>query len=112
MELSKEYAWGMLLFCAVLEAVWALTMKYTDGFTKLYPSLFCVVLVAVNIYLLGLVFKVIPLNVGYAFWVALGVIGTVIGSYFLFGEKLNLFQGIFLLLALTGVVGLKLTAQG
>lgn len=112
MVLNKDMAWALLLACSLIEVVWALSIKYTEGFTKLMPTVICLGLSAFNIFLLSIVFKTLPVNISYTIWMVLGVVGTVIGSYYLFGEKINLHQGLFMVLAVVGIIGLKVTTQG
>lgn len=110
MMLGKETAWAILFTSAVIEGMWALSIKYTEGFTKLVPTLICLGVAGANIALLSLAIKFIPTNIGYTIWVATGIGVATIGSYFLFAEKLSMQQLCFLGLMVVGIVGLKLSS--
>ena len=82
-------SWGILFLAGIFEIFWAIGLKYSDGFTKLIPTIFTVVTMMLSFYLLSLALKSLPIGTAYAIWVGIGTIGTVIGGIILFGESIN-----------------------
>ena len=103
-------AWILLFIAAILEVAWAVSLRYTDGYTQLWPSVTSTTLVAANVYILSLAFKDIPSSIAYPIWVGLGVIGTVFMSHMLFKDNVTALNILFIGLILIGIVGLKVTA--
>lgn len=103
-------AWIYLLIAGVFEVVWAMGLKYSQGFTKLYPSLITLAGMVISFYLLSLATKSLPIGTAYAIWTGIGALGAVIAGIFLFNEPVNILRVIFLCLILTGILGLKLTS--
>jgi quaternary ammonium compound-resistance protein SugE len=101
-------AWVLLLVAGLLEVGWAIGLKYTDGFTKLWPSAFTLAAMAGSVVLLGIAMKSLPVGTSYAVWVGVGAIGTAILGIVLFGESANFGRLVSLGLILAGIVGLKL----
>lgn len=101
-------AWLILFLAGLFEVVWAVGLKYTDGFTRLWPSLGTLVAMAASVWLLGIAMKSLPLGTAYSVWVGVGAIGTVIMGIVLFGESANALRMISVALILFGIVGLKL----
>ncbi|MDP3920736.1 MAG: quaternary ammonium compound efflux SMR transporter SugE [Candidatus Omnitrophota bacterium] len=101
-------AWVALLLAGVLEVVWAVGMKYTQGFTRLWPSVMTGVAALLSIYLLAQAIKVIPVGTAYAVWTGIGVIGTVVFGILLLGESASVFRMLCLVLIVAGIVGLKI----
>lgn len=91
--------------------VWAVGMKYADGWTKLYPSIFTIVSMIIGFYFLSLAVKSLPLGTAYAIWTGIGTIGTVIYSVIYFKEPMDLVKAICILLIVSGIVGLKLFSK-
>ena len=91
--------------------VWAVGMKYADGWTKLYPSIFTIVSMVIGFYFLSLAVKSLPLGTAYAIWTGIGTIGTVIYSVIYFKEPMDLVKAICILLIVSGIVGLKLFSK-
>ncbi len=100
--------WLILLLAGLLEVVWATGLKFTHGFTRLFPSLITLVAMAGSFYLLGLAMRSLPLGTAYAIWVGIGVIGAAIAGIILFREPVSTLKIISLLLIVAGMVGLKL----
>jgi len=100
--------WIYLLIAGILEVVWAVGMKYSEGWTKLYPSIFTIVSMIIGFYFLSLAVKSLPLGTAYAVWTGIGTIGTVIFGLIFFKEPVDLIKGICILLIVTGIIGLKL----
>lgn len=100
-------AWVSLLVAGLLEICWAVGLKYTDGFSKLYPSLFTLVTLAVSMFLLAKAAQTIPIGTAYAIWVGIGALGTAIMGIMLFEEPLSLLRLVFLFVLLASIIGLK-----
>jgi quaternary ammonium compound-resistance protein SugE len=100
--------WLLLLAAGLFEVVWAVGLKYTDGFTRLWPTVGTVAAMVMSVVLLGLAVKSMPLGTAYAVWVGIGALGTAILGIVLFGEPASAPRLISLGLILAGVVGLKL----
>ena len=101
-------AWFYLLIAGILEVVWAVGMKYSEGWTKLYPSIFTIVAMIIGFYFLSLSVKTLPLGTAYAVWTGIGTIGTVIFGIIFFKEPFDLIKAICILFIVVGIVGLKL----
>lgn len=101
-------SWFILVLAGLLEVVWAIGLKYTEGFTRLWPSVGTAAAMVVSVGLLGLAMKSLPVGTAYAIWVGIGAVGTVICGIVLFNEPLNALRGISLLLIIAGLAGLKL----
>lgn len=99
--------WLILVIAGVLEMGWALGLKFSDGFTRLWPSVATVVLALGSFYLLSVAMKALPVGTAYAVWVGIGAIGTAIAAVFLFQEPVNLMRVLGVLLILAGIVALK-----
>lgn len=84
---QNHMAWILLLFAGLLEVGWAIGLKYTDGFTKFWPSLFTIASMVVSVVLLGIAMKSLPVATSYAVWVGVGAVGTAILGIALFGES-------------------------
>lgn len=102
--------WLYLIIAGLFEVVWATGLKYSNGFTKLYPSLITIGGMLISFYLLSLATKTLPLGTAYAIWTGIGALGAVLVGIFLFHEPVNLPRIIFLCLILVGILGLKLTS--
>ncbi|MEM8743882.1 MAG: quaternary ammonium compound efflux SMR transporter SugE [Pseudomonadota bacterium] len=103
-------AWTYLLFAGLFEIGWAVGLKYTDGFTRLWPTLGTVAAMAISLFLLGLALRDLPLGTAYAVWTGIGAIGTVILGIFLFQDPATVLRLACIGLILAGIVGLKLTS--
>lgn len=102
-------AWFILVIAGLLETGWAIGLKYTEGFTKLVPSVLTIAAMVVSMGLLGLALRDLPVGTGYAVWVGIGALGTAILGILLFGESANPGRLAFLGLLIVSLVGLKLT---
>ncbi len=103
-------AWLYLFIAGIFEVIWAMGLKYSHGFTKLYPSLITLGGMIISFYLLSLATKSLPIGTAYAVWTGIGALGTVILGIFLFNEPLSIQRIVFLGLILIGIFGLKLTS--
>lgn len=99
--------WLTLAIAGGLEMGWALGLKYSEGFTRLWPSVATVVLALGSFYLLSVAMKSLPVGTAYAVWVGIGAIGTAIAAVFLFSEAVNPMRVLGVLLILAGIVALK-----
>ena len=106
--MSQAVAWSVLLLAGVFEVAWAIGLKYTDGFTRLWPSVATVAAMALSMGLLGLAVRVLPVGTAYAVWVGVGAVGTVILGITLLDEPANLARLLSVALIVVGIVGLKL----
>jgi quaternary ammonium compound-resistance protein SugE len=104
-------AWLLLIIAGLLEVGWAIGLKYTEGFTRLWPSVFTALAMIVSIVLLGIAVKSLPVGTAYAVWVGVGAVGTVILGIVLFGEPANALRIASIVLIVAGIVGLKLASH-
>ncbi|HSF67409.1 MAG TPA: quaternary ammonium compound efflux SMR transporter SugE [Nitrospiraceae bacterium] len=102
-------AWYYLCIAGALEVLWALGLKYTDGFSRLWPSAGTVLAMGASFYFLALSLKSIPVGTAYAVWAGIGAAGTAVLGIVLFGESAALLRLISLLLIVVGIVGLKVS---
>lgn len=101
-------SWFLLILAGLFEIGWAVGLKYTEGFTRLWPSIFTVASMTVSVLLLGLAVKQLPIGTAYGVWVGIGAMGTAIAGIVLLGEGVSLLKIASLVLILLGVLGLKL----
>ncbi|MFN4162950.1 MAG: quaternary ammonium compound efflux SMR transporter SugE [Ferrovibrio sp.] len=101
-------AWVILFFAGLAEVGWAVGLKYTEGFSRLWPSVGTIVAMLVSLWLLGLALKDLPLGTAYAIWTGIGTIGTAILGIVLFGESAAVLRLVCIGLIVAGIVGLKL----
>ena len=103
-------AWIILGIAGILEIGWAVGLKYTNGFTKLIPSLLVAISLAGSMYLLALAAKTIPIGTAYGVWVGIGALGAAILGIILFQEPVTAWRLFFLVLLLVSIIGLKMTS--
>jgi quaternary ammonium compound-resistance protein SugE len=108
---GKNMAWLILVLAGLFEVAWAIGLKYTEGFSRLWPSVWTVLAMIVSLTLLGIAMKSLPLGTAYSVWVGVGAVGTVILGIVLFGEPANWGRLISIALILAGIIGLKLSLQ-
>ena len=101
-------AWLYLLFAGLFEIGWAIGLKYTEGFSRLMPSLWTIAAMIVSLALLGLALKTLPVGTAYAVWTGIGAVGTAALGIYLFGEPANAARLASIGLIVAGIVGLKL----
>lgn len=104
-------SWTLLIIAGLLEACWAVGLKYTDGFTKVVPSILVGGAIVGSMVLLALAVRDLPIGTAYAVWVSIGVLGAAIAQPVLFHQPLRPAQIVFLVLLLVSVIGLKVTAE-
>ena len=100
--------WIILVLAGLLEVGWAIGLKYTEGFTRLWPSIGTVAAMMISLGLLGIAMKSLPVGTAYAVWVGIGAVGTVILGIVLFDEPLNALRVGSVVLIVAGLIGLKL----
>lgn len=101
-------AWMILFAAGVLEVGWAVGLKYTEGFTRFWPSVATVLAMAASMALLGVSVRTLPLGTAYAVWTGIGAAGTLCAGIWLFGEPATMARLFCVFLILAGVAGLKL----
>lgn len=104
-------AWLVLVLAGLMETVWAVGLKYTEGFTRLWPSVWTIIAMAVSVVLLSIALKTLPIGTGYAVWTGIGTVGVAICGMILFGESVNPLRILFLLMIVTGIIGLKMVSS-
>jgi quaternary ammonium compound-resistance protein SugE len=100
-------AWTILFFAGLLEIGWAIGLKYTDGFTKFWPSAFTLLSMTGSVVLLGVALKWLPVGTAYAVWTGIGTVGVAILGIYLFGEAASAVRLACIGMILAGIVGLK-----
>ena len=102
--------WLILLVAGLLEVGWAVGLKYTDGFTRLWPSLATLVALIASVLLLAVAVRHLPLGTAYAVWTGIGTVGTVIVGIAVFGESASALRLLCLAAIVGGIIGLKLVS--
>jgi quaternary ammonium compound-resistance protein SugE len=102
-------AWLYLVIAGVLEVAWAIGLKYTEGWSRLYPSLITAALMIASFYFLSLAVKVLPIGTSYAVWTGIGTVGAAIFGIVVLGEARDIGKIVCIVLIVAGIVGLKLT---
>ncbi len=101
--------WAILAVAGLFEVGWAIGLKYTEGFTRLWPTVWTVLSMIISLGLLGVAMKTLPVGTAYSVWVGVGAVGTVILGIVLLGEPVSAARMISVALILAGIVGLKLS---
>jgi quaternary ammonium compound-resistance protein SugE len=101
-------SWFYLLIAGLLEVAWAVGLKYTNGFTRLWPSVFTLVSMAGSVGMLGLALRQLPLGTAYAVWTGIGTIGTAIAGMLMLGEPTGALRLAAIALIAIGIIALKL----
>jgi quaternary ammonium compound-resistance protein SugE len=101
--------WIILVIAGMLEVVWAVGLKYTNGFSRVWPTVGTVLAIMASIWLLAIAMKTLPVGTAYAIWVGIGAVGTAIAGIILFGESANIGRTLSLVLIIAGIIGLKLS---
>ncbi len=104
-------AWILLLLAGLFEVGWAVGLKYTEGFTRLWPTLGTVGAMVVSLALLGLALRTLPLGTAYAVWTGVGTVGTALLGIWLFQESADALRLVCIGLIVAGIVGLKLVSD-
>ena len=101
--------WVILLVAGLFEIGWAIGLKYTEGFSRLWPTAWTILSMIISVGLLGMAMRTLPVGTAYAVWVGVGAIGTAILGIILFNEPANATRLLSFALILAGIIGLKLS---
>lgn len=107
--MSEKWSWVVLVIAGLFEVCWAIGLKYTDGFSKLIPSVFTLATLTISMYLLARSSQTLPIGTAYAVWVGIGALGASILGIILFKESVSFTRLFFLGLLLIAIIGLKVT---
>ena len=102
--------WLILALAGLFETGWAIGLKYTEGFTRLWPTVWTILAMIVSLWLLGIAMKSLPVGTAYSIWVGVGAVGTVILGIVLLGEPANAGRLISIAFIIVGIISLKLTS--
>jgi quaternary ammonium compound-resistance protein SugE len=105
-------AWTYLFIAGLLEMGWAIGLKYTEGWTRLGPSILTVIGMIASFYFLSLALRTLPVGTAYAVWTGIGAVGTAILGIVIFGESRDLLKILFLMMIIGGVAGLRFAGNG
>jgi quaternary ammonium compound-resistance protein SugE len=103
-------AWLYLVIAGVFEVVWAISLKFSNGFTRLVPSVVTIAGMIVSFYFLAVATKTLPIGTAYAAWTGIGAVGAIIIGTLFLDEPISLTRILFMILILVGVLGLKFTS--
>ncbi|WP_119679812.1 quaternary ammonium compound efflux SMR transporter SugE [Indioceanicola profundi] len=103
-------AWIYLTIAGLLEVVWAIGLRYTEGFSRPLPSLFTLAAMGGSFWLLSIALKTLPIGTAYGVWVGIGAVGTAIAGVLILGEPASWAKFLCILLIVAGIAGLKLTS--
>ncbi|ADE15696.1 small multidrug resistance protein [Nitrosococcus halophilus Nc 4] len=101
-------AWFALIVAGLFEVGWAVSLKFTEGFTRLWPTLGTIAAMIVSLGFLGMALRTLPLGTAYAIWTGIGIVGTVLSGIVFFHESVDMLRIICIGLIIAGIVGLKL----
>jgi quaternary ammonium compound-resistance protein SugE len=104
-------SWIYLVIAGLFEIGWATGLKYTEGFSNFWPSVYTILSMVASFILLSLALKTLPVGTAYAIWTGIGVVGTALLGIYLFDEPATIAKAICITLILTGIIGLKLTTE-
>ena len=109
--MSTNSAWIILSIAGLLEVCWAIGLKYSDGFTKLGPSIFTVICLAASMFMLAKATQILPIGTAYAVWVGIGALGAAIVGIIFLKEPTSIARTLFLIMLLVSILGLKFTTK-
>ena len=101
-------AWGLLFIAGLFEIGWAIGLKYTEGFSRLWPTVWTLASMAVSVWLLGVAVRTLPVGTAYAVWTGIGAVGAATVGIVVYGEPATAVRAVCILLIVSGIVGLKL----
>ncbi|MDF1757362.1 MAG: quaternary ammonium compound efflux SMR transporter SugE [Legionellaceae bacterium] len=104
-------AWLCLILAGVFETIWAVGLKYTEGFTKVYPSILTIVAMGFSFFMLSQSLKSLPMGTAYTVWTGIGAVGTVIYGVYFFGEPVNIVRIACIVLIIVAIIGLKFSSS-
>ena len=105
---GRHMAWVILVLAGLFEVGWAIGLKYTEGFTRLWSTVWTILAMIISLWLLGIAMKSLPVGTAYSIWVGVGAVGTVILGIVLLGESANAARLISVAFIIVGIIGLKL----
>ncbi len=103
--------WYILFIAGLFEIAWAIGLKYSEGFTKFWPSVFTIASMIISMGLLSISVKSLPVGTAYAVWTGIGAVGTAILGIYLFNESREIARLIFIFLIVVGIIGLKIYSK-
>lgn len=109
--MNQMTSWILLVIAGLLEVCWSMGLKYTDGFTKLLPSIFTLATLTLSMFLLAKATQVLPIGTAYGVWVGIGALGAAIFGIILFKEPVSSTKIFFLILLLISIIGLKFSTK-
>jgi quaternary ammonium compound-resistance protein SugE len=109
--MKTSIAWIILFIAGLFETGWVIGLKYSNGFTRLWPSVLTAVSMAISIWLLSQSLKVLPIGTAYTVWTGIGAVCTVILGMFLFNESRDILKAVFILMIIIGLVGLRIIGK-
>ncbi|HOL65629.1 MAG TPA: quaternary ammonium compound efflux SMR transporter SugE [Accumulibacter sp.] len=109
--MNNGFAWAILIVAGACEIIWAVGLKYSDGFSRLWPSTGTLLAMILSVVLLGLSLKSLPLGTAYAVWTGIGAVGTAVCGILLFGEVRSTARLLCIAMIVAGIVGLKLVTS-
>ena len=112
MRNPTAWAWTLLVIAAFWEVTWAILLKYTQGFTRPWPTAACITAMILSVLFLERAVRGLPIGTAYAVWTGLGAVGTALFGMLLFGESRSLLRLFSLALVVLGILGLKWTSRG
>ena len=104
--------WIYILIASIFEISWAVGLKYSQGFTKLYASIFTIITMILSYVFLSLGVKNIPIGTAYVVWTGIGAVGTAVYGIIFFDESKDVFRVLFIFIIVVGIIGLRLTSKG
>ena len=104
-------AWLCLVLAGLFETIWAVGLKYTEGFTRLYPSILTLVAMGFSFFLLAQSLKALPMGTAYTVWTGIGAVGTVIYGVYFLGEPANMARLGCIALIIVAIIGLKISSH-
>ena len=108
---ATRYAWALLIVAGAFEIAWIWTLKMTDGYTRLWPTLATIPLALCSTGLLAMAMKGLPMGTAYAIWVGIGAVGAVMIGIFMYNEPATLLRFLCIALIVAGIIGLKLVSD-
>ena len=109
--MNPSTAWIILFIAGLFETGWAIGLKYSEGFTRLWPSVLTVISMAISVWMLSLALKVLPVGSAYAVWTGIGATFTAILGIILFDESKDVLKILFILMIVAGLIGLRLVGK-
>ncbi len=107
-RITTTTAWVCLIIAGLFEIAWVVSMRYSNGFTRLLPSAITIITIAASVFFLSQALRSLPIGIGYSVWTGIGAVGAVAFGSLLFKEQLSLSRSLFIGLIIIGIVGLKM----